>query len=377
MGFQCLNTQDVRFQSFEELFHFIKEEKESVERVPVENFLKQKAFFQEDQFWGKRPYWVCFNDDGFSALCRLLGIPSSLLREFDQFELATQILNDRLRNPEVQERLRNYDLVVDKRTEVVLGVVSRTYVGYSNFTFVENIRNSLPRVFKEFQWVESYSINTRLYLRFLSSKYYASRIVEIEEGTEDKSQIGFELRNSMVGTAAVSAAFFVYRLVCANGLLLPASKDGARVIHSGKTQSFEQRIKRRINPIFAKLRWKCELIEKLMDIPFNPEKLVRNKGAQLVYEIIGLSKSERIYRSKLVGNKKTQFDIDTIADYLRRYAVGYSRTLFQWRRNYSMFDFINIFTEYAKDQPLKRQLAIEESAGRLANWIYENRKKFI
>ncbi|MBT3258392.1 MAG: hypothetical protein HN366_18310 [Deltaproteobacteria bacterium] len=41
-----------------------------------------------------------------------------------------------------------------------------------------------------------------------------------------------------------------------------------------------------------------------------------------------------------------------------------------------MFDFINIFTEYAQDQAIHKRLEIEERAGSLADQIVKNKRKF-
>jgi len=47
-----------------------------------------------------------------------------------------------------------------------------------------------------------------------------------------------------------------------------------------------------------------------------------------------------------------------------------------YRENATMFNFINIFTEYAKDQPIHQRLEIEEWAGLLADRIVKNKRKF-
>ena len=59
------------------------------------------------------------------------------------------------------------------------------------------------------------------------------------------------------------------------------------------------------------------------------------------------------------------------------YARKHSRRVFdaQWRDNASMFDFINIFTEYAKDLKPIKKIETEEKAGALADWIAKNKRK--
>jgi hypothetical protein len=41
-----------------------------------------------------------------------------------------------------------------------------------------------------------------------------------------------------------------------------------------------------------------------------------------------------------------------------------------------MFDFVNVFTEYAKDCRPAQKLETEEKAGALAKYIAENARKF-
>jgi hypothetical protein len=41
-----------------------------------------------------------------------------------------------------------------------------------------------------------------------------------------------------------------------------------------------------------------------------------------------------------------------------------------------MYDFVNIFTEYAKGLPNGQKIEAESRAGSLATWIADNKKKF-
>ena len=42
-----------------------------------------------------------------------------------------------------------------------------------------------------------------------------------------------------------------------------------------------------------------------------------------------------------------------------------------------MFDFINIFTEYAQEKPIHKRLEMEERAGVPAARIVKNKRKFV
>ena len=47
-----------------------------------------------------------------------------------------------------------------------------------------------------------------------------------------------------------------------------------------------------------------------------------------------------------------------------------------YRDDASMYDFINIFTEYAKTLPLSQKSEVETKSGELATWIAANKRKF-
>jgi hypothetical protein len=41
-----------------------------------------------------------------------------------------------------------------------------------------------------------------------------------------------------------------------------------------------------------------------------------------------------------------------------------------------MYDFLNVFTEYAKGLPNGQKIEVESRAGSLASWIAENKRRF-
>ena len=119
-------------------------------------------------------------------------------------------------------------------------------------------------------------------------------------------------------------------------------------------------------------------IEKLMNIEFNPEKLVENGATKVIYEVYPLSREEKYQRDRLAGRKIRDYDMKRISSIPDKLVNPITSQIFQspFRKNASMFDFVNIFTEDAKKLVPKKRLEKEESAGKLANWIYENRRKF-
>jgi len=128
------------------------------------------------------------------------------------------------------------------------------------------------------------------------------------------------------------------------------------------------------------------MIEQLGALEFDPELLARMNRSDMIFEIIQGSKGQIVDRYKMPntprkGNKKenkilreTKI-ISCIPDLFGR---EHSRQVFtsSWRNNASMFDFINIFTEYAKELSPSKKIETEEKAGLLADWIANNKRKF-
>lgn len=213
----------------------------------------------------------------------------------------------------------------------------------------------------------------------LSPKMQAG-IIRGRGGTDkDISRVGFQLSNSMVGTKSIKADFFVLRLICANGLVLPSTSHSGIVNHRGKPETFKKRLEENITPIFKNIKSSIKLIEEIGNIQYDVEKLVDEGGAEKVYNIIQLNYWDSIKRGKLKGNDLRKFDIDKISQYPTLYGGDITKNIFgsYFRDNHSMFDFINVFTEHAKEKVGQARIDIERESGVLANWIFKNKKKFI
>jgi len=140
----------------------------------------------------------------------------------------------------MMERFEDHDFVVNTRSDTVLGAVSKSYVFYSNQDFIQNIQDLLgggqmaffPKdSLGRFHYVNGFSVNTQLFFRFIL-RVESGRVTGVGGEGEDVTEIGIQFKNSMVGDAAVSIQYFVNRLLCANGLIVPAGASQARVFHS-------------------------------------------------------------------------------------------------------------------------------------------------
>jgi hypothetical protein len=183
----------------------------------------------------------------------------------------------------------------------------------------------------------------------------------------------------MVGDSSVNITYFIKRLICANGLIMETLKTNKRVFHSGNSNTFADRLNYTVSGAYEGMNSITEMIRTLAEIEFDPDKLVDNGGAEFVYKIIPLSEKENEARKN--SEKKPEFDKKMIADYPYIYAGEFSSRIFEslFRDNATMFDFINVFTEYAHNKEIKteRRIQIEKRTGDMAKWIIDNKEKLV
>ncbi len=311
-------------------------------------------------------------------------------------ELASRILNDLLGQDNAKAQLSNSEFVINEKGSdsshgKVCGIVSSSYVGYSNNSFVRDIENVISEndlsSAGKLTLKEAYSINTRLHLR-LTSMHISGTVSGRGGISEDKTEIGLEFCNSMVGDAAVSIDYFLHRLVCANGLVLPAGRNGARVIHSGKAKNFLTRLNKAFGDVLAGMGEKATYVKELSDIEFSPQRLSELDLSKMIFDIIPKSKSTVIDKHRNVFNDFI-FRKLSPEDKLKReelaigclplcFAGELSKAVFnsKYRDNASMFDLINVFTEHAKEKQPAERLEIQKRSGQLAEWVVNNKKKF-
>lgn len=394
--FQTEVASEKEFSDWNELYAWVADEEKSTSRVSIQGLLKNGAKFQEDKYFGSSEYNLAFTEEGLKALCYKLGFPLLALEMTKESELSSKILNDLLSQDNAKAQLSNSEFVINEKGSdsshgKVCGIVSSSYVGYSNNSFIRDIENvigenDLSSVGK-LTLKEAYSINTRLHLRLTST--HISGTVSGRGGiSEDKTEIGLEFCNSMVGDAAVSIDYFLHRLVCANGLVLPAGRNGARVIHSGKAKNFLSRLNKAFSDVLAGMGEKATYVKELSDIEFSPQRLAELDLSKMIFDIIPKSKSTVIDMNRHMFNDFI-FRKLSPEDKLKReeLAIGYlpfcfagelSKAVFnsKYRDNASMFDLINVFTEHAKEKQPAERLEIQKRSGQLAEWVVNNKKKF-
>jgi len=378
MPFKVCEINSEVINNIADLKNHVKLEAENVVYLPLEQFQSKSAVFMDDEFYGRGTDWVKFNVDGFSTFCNLFNIPNGFLANIDEPGLVSNILNVYQHNSVVKAQMAKYQLVVDAKEKTVLGVVSNTYRKYFNQTFLTDIEKYFPKLLVDYELVESYVINTNLYLRVLSSKIKAGVVIGSGSADEDVSRIGLQLSNSLVGDSSVKICFFILRLICSNGLTVESFSNTGRVLHSGREDTFIPRLKSEISPLLKEIKTIPKLLETLVSIQFEPELIVKHGGASHIYNIIPLDKNSFAKRKRLKGKEINAFDIEMVAQYPYVYGGTQSSQVFhsRYRSNQSMFDFINVFTEYAQSPkiPAYSRIEIEKKTGVLVKWIIENKK---
>ena len=402
MGFELSEVKAISFGSIDEVFEHVEQEQKNIARISIIDLIEKGAFFFGDKYFGNSDFKLTLNEPALNDLFRWLDFySSSFLHRLEKNELASEVLTDLVRSPQGKSKLKNAEFVYDESTKNIVGVVSNTYVGYSNKSFLDaiedclSLKNTQRTLFKEiadFEFQTSYSINTHLHLRLLHKKTVGVIRGKGGEG-DDISKLGFQLSNAMSGGKALKMDYFVHRLICNNGLIVPISTVQSRLIHSGKEENFQKRLLEKINDVVGSLVTAKKLIENLGDINYIPEKMVNYPELGKLFEVVPnknlkkeaiqsfsfdtLNELEAFKKDKIKYENKT--NIEVIKQIPNLIGGEHSNKVFNslWRDNASMFDFINLFTEEAQNYKPEQRLNIEKEAGNLANFIIKNKKMFV
>ncbi len=394
MPFLCEPIVETHFASLKDVDHWLSNSEDRIEREPIRDWIDRGARFFDDEYFGDNDRFLRFNPNGMRVLLQKLGLRFETLQRVERPGLISDLLNDLMVQKDMMERFYDHDFVVDARTHTVLGAVSGSYVFYANQDFIQDIQDLLdggqmafiPKdVLGRFRYVSGFSVNTQLFLRFIL-RVESGRVTGPGGEGEDVTEIGIQFKNSLVGDAAVSIQYFVNRLLCANGLIVPAGVSQSRIFHSGKRKSFMERLERSFREVERKISSTATAVKFLMAITFDPESLARTQMTRKVFEVIPGSQSKVMQHHNLPKRRKTRmtrpeqiaYEAGIIDHFPKTYSGKYASRVFNspYRTNATMFDFINIFTEYAKDQPIHKRLEIEERAGILADQIVKNKRKF-
>ena len=382
MGFNVSAITTQKFHTLTEVREYVEEEEANTAYEPINDYLDQGAMFLDDEYFGRGKRWVSFNEEGFTSFCSTFSVPEQFIRSIADEGLISKVLNDYIKNEAVKTKLLNSTFVLDKKEQIVKGIVSNTYLNYSNKSFIEDMENLFPEIYTGYEFQEGYDLNSLLYLRMFSPDIIAGKVDGQGGEDGDGSRIGFQLSNSMVGNCAVNMEIFIFRLICSNGLIVKSRQASGKVVHSGKRESFAKRFLQQMVPIKDELATIPKILEDLMAIPFSPEAIVELGGEEYIYKIIPPSKQQQGKRSRLKKAEKKEYDISLIGSYPYEFGLKHSKQVFTsiFEIDQTMYDFINVFTEYAqtyKETDFPRSLEIERDTGEFVRWVIDHKARFI
>jgi hypothetical protein len=382
-----------RWEDFNDVTSWITETQKNLDRISVCGVLDNNAMFYDDEYLGDGNTMFRFNKYGLRNFCSSIGFRSDQLAMIETPSLVSSVLNDLIRQNAIKEKLKDHEFVIDTSKNVIIGIVTKTYVTYTNDDFLTDVNRFLSTLPDggNFYFQSGFGINTELTVRYVSETIHGEVKGKGGEGP-DRSLIGLEFKNSMVGTSSVRTNYFLFRLACANGMMVPAGSSFNRVFHSGNENTFTNRLDQCFKEVFRKIDNIQVMLKSLGEIGFNPQKLAAdNKACEGIFEIIpGIKqkicdeeKMHLRYPSESSPEMKRQMQIDhniKVMNLIPKYIGGVhsSRVFFStWRESATMFDFLNIFTEKAKTEEVPlHQIEIESRTGALAKYIADNARKF-
>ncbi|WP_461534714.1 hypothetical protein [Spongorhabdus nitratireducens] len=389
------------FQSLEEVVPFVNSEKEHIYRVSLSPLLTKGAALSDDKYFGLGSTRMEFSSEGLEQFCWHLKTNPAFVQQAEREGLASDILNDRLSVLNKEGLLKNSELIIDGRENQIIGVVSNRYCGFSNLSLLETVsvalsdkqvrqKSFLHLDFGKFELKEAYSYNSRLFLRLIST--HKTGIIKGKGGEgEDITYTGLQLSNSMAGGHALKLSYYLYRLICANGLVVPTGSQADRVVHIGTAKSFSHRLEKAVSNIVGTLKTTHSMIKRLYGIEFVSLQAVKAgitddicnliSGRDLRKEFEDMAKLKDWEKEGMTTDEIKQDEDQLLIEKVMKHLGGKGgkggKVIHSfWRDNASMFDIINIFTEIANSLPYREMLETQENAGRLADFIDKNRKKF-
>jgi len=389
MAFLYESLEPVSFQSWDNLKNYIKTTETNIKKIGLEELIDAKAHFFEDSRFGTIDYNFGFTEYSYKALCQYFSIPVAIIEGITQEGLASSLLNDFMKNNKGKQDFRDVYLIVDEDRRKILGIVTSSYVYYTNTEFIEAIEQFLES--DKGQEIEvnidsAHYHHTRLYIRLIT-RIEAGIATGMGGTKKDITKVGLQLTNSMVGDLPVRVSFFLYRMLCANGLVARTNEIVAMVKHSGYRESFDQRLNERVMALLEEVQMVHKLLQGLADLQFDPKKLAKAGFGGIILDIIPEMRSTLRLNvsleeeSEIEDPKKRKLWRETT--YLeaipRVYGREHSLQVFNshWRDNASMFDFINVLTEYAKELPIMTRLQVEERVGEFADYVLKNKGKLL
>mgnify|MGYP001567401925 FL=1 len=376
-----------RFDEIEEVRDYCKDEHDSIVYLPNDG----DTFYMVD---GRKIYSTgntlpsvgcSFTDPGIKAVFTKMGVPGLFpsMMAPNETHVTSNFVNELLGEPSIKRNLRNQQFIVDSRhpDNPIIGMVSKTYLRYSNHSFLEHFLQE--RNNHDLDFTRAFVDNTKMTIKWSEKKFSGIEI----DGRPDRVKLGLYSGNSMIGNATLYFLLSVLDALCTNGIMLPKSIGGSRIVHKGD-RIWSSEVEQMVNTTRKSYNRVLSQIQTTLNIPFNTDtaRIMLENDAP-----IDIPKDSRVTlqhkywttKRKFADSVESNHALDNSINFVKQipYKFGghHTNKIFNspYRKgNTSMYHFIGAFTEFAQEQPVREQYRIEEEAGELVNWFDKNSSKF-
>ena len=394
--FNILPNKEQTFSSLDETLAFAAHEKRHIERIPIRDCWPCNLHFFEDAFLGNSRSHLMFNADGFRALANLIGISDTILFQLSKPNLATSLLNNLLKDAsETQSKLADAELVYDSSENAIIGITTKLSGDYSNEDFLRDVLSTLDKknidaIFphtNEFEFRGAHSINTRLNIKMVS-KAIKTKVFSAQLNGSELNEIGLDLTNDLFLGKASRIGLLIHRPSCSSNLSLPIFGAHGKLSYNGNHTKFQKQVQKATSEALICLSKARTLVEKLADVPFSAISLAKYADTKILFGILGASEcrskinknlrnKDYLHLSKSEAKLRQKADsILLLAEFIDMEDADQNDELISLKLS-SMYDFIRLFSDYARMLPTQKRLETETQTGFFVNWLFQNKRKFM
>lgn len=375
-----------RFDEIEEVRDYCKDEHNNIVYLPNDG----DTFYMVD---GRKIYSTgntlpsvgcSITEPGIKSVFTKMGVPGLFpsMMAPNETHVTSNFVNELLGEPSIKRNLRNQQFIVDSRQpdNPIIGMVSKTYLRYSNHTFLEGFFRD-NRI--DLDFTRAFVDNTKMTIKW-SEKDFAGIMID---GKPDRVKLGLYSGNSMIGNAPLYTKAGILDTYCTNGIRVSKSIGDNRMIHRGDS-IYVNEIENMVNNTRKSYDRVQKQIETTLNIPFNtdtarimlendaPIDIPRDSRVTLQHKYWT---TKRKFADSVESNHALDNSINFVKQIPYKFGGYHTNKIFNSphrKGNTSMYHFIGAFTEYAQEQPVREQYRIEEEAGELVNWFDKNSSKF-
>lgn len=311
---------------------------------------------------------------GIEDICKDISLPSlakslhtKTINHWDSYEYFNAVMA----TEESQRKLKKKRLVVEDGC--IIGTVGSKYVHYPNSEFLTDIAKIVP---SDYTFTGGNVVGSKMRVNFGSE----SLSFDVKGRVNDKIVPGIQFRTSHVGDTVIGALVRLYRYKCLNGMTITDTKSDNRAYHVGDDLRYKLSLMtQRTNNSLSKVQ---ERIDRLLGIDY----ILGESAGDLLYNNAPVRILPEHKKRSALFNPKTKYKDEKVRDEVLLNSIKIldnipndhggpiSREIWNssFRERKSYFDWTESFTEAAQSYSIEEQNLIEEEAGVLSSYIYDN-----